>query len=181
MTQHHHPSHAPTSHHHHNHSKKHTGGHKSISNKSKSSGAPTHVNDGSPKVKMIVNPTINNSQSQLIHHPNNNHNVHIQFPATTTSSSPPHNAVLFKSHKSKMSKSRKMHDQFDTPRTNCLDLIWLFVYFLGLYTFYAVFWYTLWSIYLATTPTNQPRHLHMNFNSSELASRADLCASDNLI
>lgn len=65
--------------------------------------------------------------------------------------------------KSKQSKSkRQFNDPYEIPPSTCRDYVWLAIYYVGLYTFFATFWFVCWSIYLTTLPEGRPRYPHNN-------------------
>lgn len=77
-----------------------------------------------------------------------------QMLTRTTSSSPP----IYHSTKSKASKSKRIgHESYDVPSITWSDYGWLFIFYICLYAFFALFWYSLWSIYLMTT-SDKPRY-----------------------
>lgn len=63
--------------------------------------------------------------------------------------------------KSKQSKSkRQFNDPYEIPPSTCKDYVWLAIFYVGLYTFFATFWFICWSIYLTTLPEGRPRYIH---------------------
>lgn len=60
--------------------------------------------------------------------------------------------------KSKRStKSRRIEEKPLVRGLSRLDYVWLAVYYVCLYAFYVLFWYSLWSLYLLTTDKSKPR------------------------
>lgn len=62
--------------------------------------------------------------------------------------------------KSKLSKSKRLFDPYEVIPTSCKDYIWLVLYYVGLYTFFAAFWFVCWYVYLTTLPEGRPRYMH---------------------
>lgn len=71
----------------------------------------------------------------------------------TASSSPPFGQLKSKSRFGR-SKSKR-YDPHDIPPMSAMDYVWLVVYFICLYTFYAAFWYGMWMIYVHVTPATK--------------------------
>lgn len=79
---------------------------------------------------------------------------HTPMLTRTNSSSPP----IYHATKSKASKSKRTgHESYDVPPIIWSDYVWLFIFYICLYVFFALFWYSLWSIYLMTK-SDKPRY-----------------------
>lgn len=58
------------------------------------------------------------------------------------------------------SKPNFTKDILEIPAPSWFDYVLLLLYHIVLYSFYALFWYVMWSIYLLTLPTPAPRFKH---------------------
>lgn len=101
------------------------------------------------KPPLPTSPSPSPSLSPSIHHTPS----HDQMLNRTSSSSPPNY-----NHKSKLTKSKRSHyESNETPPITWTDYVWLFIYYICLYVFFAVFWYSLWFIY-SMTKSDKPRY-----------------------
>lgn len=121
-------------------------------------------NQTNPTSNQHLHPSINSSQSQptrtnvnLQRHKSIRKSLYQTHKSMASSSaySPPPLGRL----RSKQSKSIRI-DPYEVPPITCCDYLWLLVYYIFLYAFLSVFWFSLWLVYMSTTPNGQPRYPH---------------------
>lgn len=68
--------------------------------------------------------------------------------------------------KSRLSKSKRIDPHDIGPMTK-VDYVLLLFFYIGLYIFYAVFWFTLWRLYLLISPEDAPRRQNLFYLAQE--------------